>query len=157
MMNRFLTEVWMTTMEEQLPNNTTIKDHATLDVSITEDRTTTNMTAGGSNKDKPTDNVLHDEEKYGNKQYHANNSANESNKATPMNTIIIAITAQRVLRESAQSERVHSKRTNPQDKQQTTHRERYSRRVHKPGGSNNIKNIVAGPEEQRYTQTIVVA
>ena len=108
-------------MEERLPNNTTIKDRATLDVSITEDRTTTKMTAHRSNKDKTTDNALHDEEKYGNKQYHAINSANESNKATPMNTIIIAVTAQRMLREAAQSERVHSKRTNPRDKQKTTH------------------------------------
>ena len=91
----------MTRMEEQLPNNTTIKDHATLDVLITEDCTTTKMTAGRSNKDKTTDNVLHDEEKYGNKRYNANKSANENNNATPLNTIIIAVTAQRMLTEVA--------------------------------------------------------
>jgi len=147
----------MTTMEEQSPNNTTIKDHSTLDVSITEDRTTTNMTAGGSNKDKPTDNVLHDEEKYGNKRYNSNKNANENNNATPLNTIIIAATSQRVLTEASQGERVHSKRTNPQDKEHTTHQERYSRRVHKPGGGDNIMNIVAGPEKRRYTPTIVAA
>ena len=117
-----------------------------MDVSITEDRTTTNMTDNGSNKDNPKDNVLHDEEEYGDKRYNANKSANESNKATPLNTIIIAVTAQRVLKEAARGERVHSKREKPQDKQHTTHRERYSRRVHKPGGGNNIMNIVAGPK-----------
>ena len=72
-----------------------------------------------------------------------------------MNTIIIAVTAQRVLKEGAQDERVHSKRANPRDKQHTAHRERYSRQVHKPGGGNNIMNIVAGPEELSYTPTIV--
>ena len=70
-MNQLLTEVWMTTREERLPNDTTIKDRTTLDVLITEDPTTTNMTAGRSNKYNPMDNVLHDEEEYGNKQYNA--------------------------------------------------------------------------------------
>ncbi len=129
----------MTTMEEGSPNDATIKERTTLDGSITEDRTTTNMTAGGSNKDKPTDNVLHDEDKYGNKQNNANKSANTSNKATLVNTIIIAVTAQRVLKEGAQGKRVHS------------------RRVHKPGGRVNSMNIVVGAEELSYTPTIVAA
>ena len=147
----------MTTMEEQSPKDTTIKDRTTLDGSITEDHTTTNMTDNGSNKDNPKDNVLQDEEEYGNKQYNANKSANESNKATPLNTIIIAVTAQRVLKEGAQDERVHSKRANPRDKQHTAHQERYSRQVHKPGGGDNIMNIVAGPEHLNYTPAIVAA
>ena len=118
----------MTTMEERSPNDTTIKDRTTLDVSITEDRTTTNMTDGGSNR------------------YNANK-----------NTIIIAVTAQRVSKEGARGERVHSKRAHPRDKQHTAHRERYSRRVHKPGGGDNIMSIVAGSEELSYTPTIVAA
>jgi hypothetical protein len=87
----------------------------------------------------PTDNVLHDEEEYCDKQYNANKSANESNNATPVNTIIIAVTAQRVLKEGARDKRVNS------------------RRVHKPGGRENSMNIVAGPEDLRYTPTIVAA
>ena len=88
----------------------------TLDGSMTEDRTTTNMTENRSNKDNPTNNVLHDEEEYGNKGYKNNKSANKSNNATPLNTIIIAVTAQRVLNEGARGERVHIKRANPRDK-----------------------------------------
>ena len=99
-----------------------------------------------------------------------NQNTNAINNATPLDTVIISAksqqvlkkgaqdkcaTAKRVLKEGAQDKRVHSKRANTWHKQHTAHRERYRRRVHKPGGGSNIMIIGAVPGELSYTPTIV--